>query len=92
MEDMSLFYHFDPRGFSQPLIGTGVFLFRSAILPVPFNLQGECEMMLPQTISGWCMWLYFLWVGIGAFVALPLFGVIAGILALGYAIASLFGR
>jgi hypothetical protein len=49
-------------------------------------------MVLPQTISGWCMWLYFLWVGIGAFVALPLFGVIAGILALGYAIASLFGK
>ncbi len=49
-------------------------------------------MMLPKSISGWCMWLYFLWVGIGAFVALPMFGIIAGILALGYAIASLFGR
>ena len=22
-------------------------------------------MSLPKTISGWCMWLYFLWVGLG---------------------------
>jgi len=57
-----------------------------------FNFKGVCEMMFPKTISGWCMWLYFLWVGIGAFVALPLAGVIAGILALGYAIFALLGK
>ncbi len=49
-------------------------------------------MKLPATISGWCMWLYFLWVGIGAFVGLPMFETIAGILALGYAIFALIGR
>jgi hypothetical protein len=57
-----------------------------------FNSKGECEMSLPKTISGWCMWLYFLWVGISAFVALPMAGVIAGVLALGYAIFALLGR
>ena len=37
---------------------------------------------LPKTISGWCMWLFFLWFGIGSLgVALPLFGLITGILA-----------
>lgn len=49
-------------------------------------------MSLPKTISGWCMWLYFLWVGIGAFVALPAAGMVAGVLALVYAIAALLGK
>ncbi len=49
-------------------------------------------MSLPKTISGWCMWLYFLWVGLGAFVALPMAGTIAGVLALGYAIFALLGK
>ena len=49
-------------------------------------------MSLPKTISGWCLWLYFLWVGINAFIALPMAGIIAGILALGYAIFALLGR
>lgn len=57
-----------------------------------FYIQGECEMSLPKTISGWCMWLYFLWVGLGAFVALPMAGVIGGVLALGYAIFALLGK
>ena len=47
---------------------------------------------LPKTISGWCMWLYFLWVGLGAFVALPMAGIIGGVLALGYAIFALLGK
>jgi hypothetical protein len=38
------------------------------------------------------MWLYFLWVGIGAFVALPAFAIVSGILALGYAVFALLGR
>ena len=49
-------------------------------------------MSLPKTISGWCLWLFFLWYGIGSFVALPMFSVIAGILALGYAIFAVIGR
>ena len=49
-------------------------------------------MKLPTTISGWCMWLYFLWVGVGAFVGLPMAVPIAGILALGYAVFALIGR
>jgi hypothetical protein len=49
-------------------------------------------MKLPTTISGWCMWLYFVWVGIGAFVALPMSATIAGILALAYAVFALLGR
>lgn len=49
-------------------------------------------MRLPATISGWCMWLYFLWVGLSAFVALPMSATIAGILALAYAIFALIGR
>ena len=46
---------------------------------------------LPKTISGWCMWLFFLWFGIGAFVGLPMAGTIGGILALGYAIFAVIG-
>ena len=56
------------------------------------HLQGECKMVLPQTISGWCMWLFFLVFGINAFVPMAILGTIAGILALGYAIAALFGK
>ncbi|MEP0804533.1 MAG: hypothetical protein HRF47_03545 [Chloroflexota bacterium] len=49
-------------------------------------------MKLPSTISSWCMWLFFLWFGIGAFVSLPMSGQIAGILALGYAVFAFLGR
>ncbi len=49
-------------------------------------------MVMPQTISGWCMWLFFLVFGINVFVAMPILGTITGILALGYAIAALFGK
>lgn len=49
-------------------------------------------MSLPKTISGWCLWLFFLWYGLNAFVALPMAATIGGILALGYAIFALLGR
>ncbi len=49
------------------------------------------KVTLPKTISGWCLWLFFLWFGIGAFVSLPLFGVISGILALAYAVFAFLG-
>jgi hypothetical protein len=49
-------------------------------------------MKLPTTISGWCLWLFFLWFGIGSFVTLPMSATIAGVLALGYAVFALLGR
>ena len=49
------------------------------------------KMSLPKTISGWCMWLFFLWTGLSAFVALPMAATISGVLALGYAIFALIG-
>jgi hypothetical protein len=52
-------------------------------------------MMLPKTISGWCMWLFFLWFGLGAFVPLLMaspFNYVGGALALGYAVFALIGK
>jgi hypothetical protein len=49
-------------------------------------------MSLPQTISGWCMWLFFLVFGINVFVPMAILGTITGILALGYAIFALLGK
>jgi len=50
------------------------------------------KVSLPKTISGWCMWLFFLWVGLSTFV--PFFAglaIVSGILALGYAVFSFLG-
>jgi hypothetical protein len=44
---------------------------------------------LPKTVSGWCMWLFFLCFGLAAFV--PILGTIAPWLALAYAVLSLIG-
>jgi hypothetical protein len=44
---------------------------------------------LPKTISGWCMWLFFLLTGIGAFV--PAVAGFAVYLALAYAILAFLG-
>ena len=49
------------------------------------------KISMPKTISGWCMWLFFLWTGLGAFVALPMAAVIGGVLALGYAVFAFIG-
>lgn len=51
-------------------------------------------MSLPKTISGWCMWLYFLVVGLAL---IPVIGglipaFVAPLLALGYAIFALLGK
>ena len=43
----------------------------------------------PKTISGWCMWLFFLCIGLATFV--PVLGVAAPWLALAYAILSVLG-
>lgn len=51
------------------------------------------KLMLPKTISGWCLWLYFLVVGLGLIPAvgglLPAF--LAPLFALAYAVLSLLG-
>ncbi|MBI5839888.1 MAG: hypothetical protein HZB19_07275 [Chloroflexi bacterium] len=55
---------------------------------------------MPTTISGWCMWLFFLWfglayvlqaVGVGFLMASP-FPLLGGLFALGYAVFALFGK
>ncbi len=53
-------------------------------------------MMMPKTISSWCLMLFFLWyglanVGISALMASP-FPLIGGLLALGYVVFSFLGR
>ncbi|MBI1794710.1 MAG: hypothetical protein HYR70_11035 [Chloroflexi bacterium] len=49
-------------------------------------------MKFPSTISGWCMWLFFLLSGIAAFWAFPYAAPVIGILALGYAVLALIGQ
>ena len=50
------------------------------------------KLALPKTISGWCMWLFFLFFGLAAFIpaaaAMPW---LTGILALAYAVFALIG-
>jgi hypothetical protein len=47
----------------------------------------------PKTVSGWCMWLFFLVVGLGVIPAvggsIPAF--VAPLLALAYAVLSFIG-
>ncbi len=47
------------------------------------------KISMPKTISGWCMWLFFLFIGLAPFVAI--LGTLAPWLALAYAILSLLG-
>lgn len=49
-------------------------------------------MKMPSSLSGWCMFLFFLWFGLGQFVTLPAFAIVTGILALGYAVLSFIGQ
>lgn len=57
-------------------------------------------MMFPKTISGWCMWLFFLWFGLAYVLnyfgisALMggIFALLGGIFALGYAVFALLGK
>ena len=83
-----------PASFDSHLgIWMSVNYFRLVNLPINIDSQGVCKMKMsmPKTISGWCMWLFFLWFGLGAFVALPMATVIGGILALGYAVFAFIG-
>jgi len=47
------------------------------------------KIVMPQTISGWCMWLFFLCTGLGMFVGI--LATVAPWLALAYAILALIG-
>ncbi len=51
------------------------------------------KLAMPKTISGWCMWLFFLVVGLGLIPAvgamLPVW--LAPLFALAYAILSVLG-
>jgi hypothetical protein len=47
------------------------------------------KMSMPTTISGWCMWLFFLCFGLGMFV--PFLATLAPWLALAYAVFSFIG-
>jgi hypothetical protein len=51
-------------------------------------------MSLPQTISGWCMWLFFLFVGLSIVPVIGglIPGFVAPLFALGYAIFALLGK
>ena len=50
------------------------------------------RMAWPTTISGWCMWLFFLFFGLGSIVAaLGILLTIAPWLALAYAVLALIG-
>jgi hypothetical protein len=50
------------------------------------------KMTMPKTISGWCMWLFFLCFGLGTIVsALSVLLVIAPWLALAYAVFAFIG-
>jgi len=49
------------------------------------------KMNMPNSLSAWCLILFFLFYGLSAFgLAIP--GIILGLLALGVAIFTLIGR
>ena len=47
------------------------------------------KISMPKTIYGWCMWLFFLFVGLGMFV--PILATLAPWLVLAYAVLSFIG-
>ncbi|MEW5941774.1 MAG: hypothetical protein AB1750_19090 [Chloroflexota bacterium] len=49
-------------------------------------------MKLPNTIAGWCTILFFLFAGLGAFVAIPFGATLTGIFALGVVVFTLIGK
>jgi hypothetical protein len=86
-----------PFEFRNPIFGAGLSYLGWSLDQLIFNFQGECEMKItmPSTISGWCMWLFFLLTGLAA-VLPSVFGMsfmpmLIGLLALAYAILSFLG-
>jgi uncharacterized membrane protein len=60
---------------------------------VKFN-QGEYSMNLPSSLANWCIWLFFLWYGLAAFIPAlnsDLFKKLGAVLALGVFVFSLLG-
>jgi uncharacterized membrane protein len=57
-----------------------------------FSSKENVTMKMPSSLSGWCMFLFFLWFGLAQFIALPVEEVVTGILALGYAVLSFIGQ
>ncbi len=57
--------------------------------------KGECKMAMPKSLATWCLVLFFLWFGLGAFVpslmASPV-TYVGGILALGVAVFTFLGK
>ena len=56
------------------------------------SLPRRSQMNLPDSISSWCLWLFFLWYGLAAFVPAlntDLFKKIGGALALGFVLFNL---
>ena len=54
------------------------------------------KISMPQTISGWCMWLFFLLFGLvavlpGVFASMSFMPMLIGLLSLAYAILSFLG-
>ena len=54
------------------------------------------KMSMPKTISGWCMWLFFLLYGLvavlpGVFAGMAFMPTLIGLLALAYAVLSFLG-
>lgn len=49
-------------------------------------------MKMPSALSTWCMILFFLLAGLGAFVAIPMAATLTGIFALGAAVFLFLGR
>ncbi|MBN8581618.1 MAG: hypothetical protein J0L96_13180 [Anaerolineae bacterium] len=51
-------------------------------------------MNLPSSLASWCVWLFFLWYGLAAFIPAlntDLFKKIAGVLALGVFVFNVLG-
>jgi len=59
-----------------------------------FNPKGECKMNLPDTLTVWSLWLFFLWYGLAAFIPAlntDTFRKVGGVLALAFVLFSLLG-
>jgi len=55
---------------------------------------GVLKMNLPSSLASWCVWLFFLWYGLAAFIPAlntDLFKKIAGVLALGVFVFNVLG-
>ena len=63
---------------------------RTARLDSKISPKENELMMWPKKISEWCMWLFFLLYGVAQFVPFPYWGWITGILALAYAVLTVF--